>query len=307
MIGETVVDIIKDSQNTRVYPGGSPANVAYGLGKLERNVALLTQLGRDTNGELAREHLAAAGVTILPTAPTARTATSTAVLDSHGAATYEFDIDWTLPSNVEHHLAPSHVHTGSIAALTPPGADKVEALVRSMHSTATVSFDPNIRPALLDSRADAIRRTKRFISLADVVKASDEDIAWLYPEVSHDAVIDEWLDSGPGIVVITKGARGAAVATHDHRLDVPTPRTPVVDTVGAGDSFMAALLDSMLRVALLGVQHRSTLGSTGFQRLLQSAQRASTAASITVSRPGANPPNVDELDAALVNSEAPAV
>lgn len=193
------------------------------------------------------------------------------------------------------------MHVGSIAALLAPGADSVEELLRSVSPEVTVSFDPNVRPGILRDYGDALARIERLIQLSDVVKASAEDVAWIYPDVPGEVVAKGWLQTGPAMVVITKGSEGSLIATRDQQLYVFPAHSKVTDTVGAGDSFMAALLDSMIRTKLLGRGRRSRLRSVGARELQRIAQRASTAAGITVSRAGANPPSRRELEAALAN------
>ncbi|MFF7990762.1 carbohydrate kinase [Kitasatospora xanthocidica] len=290
VIGECVADIIRtDGAPDRVHPGGSPANVAYGLARLGRRATLLTELGPDANGRLIRAHLESAGVRVRA-AEVERTPTAVVRLDGQGRAEYAFDIGWTLPSAAGEPDGfaeePAAVHLGSIGAVTEPGAAAVLALVERWRGRAEISYDPNVRPALMGERTEAVRRVERCVALSDLVKASDEDLAWLYPGERPDAVAERWLALGPAVVAVTLGAGGAfARSAAGERVGAAAVPVTVADTVGAGDSFMAALL------------HTRATGAD----LTTCLSHAVTAAALTVSRPGANPPSAAELEAALTD------
>src|SRR4029450_3831797 len=161
--------------------GGSPANVAFGLGALDHDVSLATWFGRDDWGRRIADRGAEKGAKG-GGGRHARTRTSAAraVLDAGGSATYDFDITWQVPAIAD--LAGyGHVHTGSIAAVLEPGGSQTLGTVQQARRAATISYDPNARPSLMGSPDDVRRRMEDFVALADVVKASDEDIAWLYP------------------------------------------------------------------------------------------------------------------------------
>ncbi|MGP3534268.1 carbohydrate kinase family protein [Microbacterium sp. RD1] len=296
VVGESVADVVVPQGNgsPRTHAGGSPANVALGLARLGESVTFLTQLGDDAHGELLRAHLTAAGVDLVA-ASALRTPSATAHLQPDGSARYDFDIEWTLPAEVAVPAA-AHLHTGSIAALLTPGADTVRALARGARESGTVSVDPNIRADLLPDHADALARLERLIAVADIVKASDEDVAWLYPGASLEEVERRWLDLGAALTVITRGGEGARAATPESSLTVaPVPAT-VIDTVGAGDSFMAALLDGLNRLGALGDRRRvRAVQPTALQLVLE---RSAHAAALTVSRAGADLPTDDDLRAA---------
>lgn len=181
VIGECVADIVRlPGAADRVHPGGSPANVAYGLARLGHGATLLTQLGPDANGRLIRDHLTGAGVEVRTDDATAPTPSAAVTLDGAGRAAYTFEIGWTLgPVSLDR--PPHHVHTGSVAAVMEPGAATVLGAVESLRTAATVSYDPNVRPELMGDHASAVRRVERCVALSDVVKASDEDLEWLYP------------------------------------------------------------------------------------------------------------------------------
>ncbi|MBD0708705.1 MULTISPECIES: carbohydrate kinase family protein [unclassified Streptomyces] len=296
VIGECVADIVRAPAGSgaadRVHPGGSPANVAFGLGRLGRDVTLLTQLAEDPAGRLIRAHLQDAGVRVRVGGVPPRTPSAVVGLDARGAASYTFDIAWTLSAPAPARLAPAHVHIGSIAAVTAPGAATVLAETERLRDRATVSYDPNVRPALMGEHGAAVDRVERCVALADLVKASDEDLAWLYPGESPETVAARWLARGPAVVLVTLGARGSFAATRRHTVRAAAPRVGIVDTVGAGDSFMSAVLD-----ALAG-RDRATLGALSADALAGLLATAGAAAAVTVSRAGALPPDRAELDVA---------
>ncbi|MFC7217429.1 carbohydrate kinase [Streptomyces polyrhachis] len=286
VIGECVADIVRTpGRRDRPHPGGSPANVAYGLARLGRRTALLTQLGDDPYGELIRTHLTAAGVDVLTDSRPVATPTAVVTLDEHGAAAYEFTIDWSLAASEPPRAR--HVHLGSLASVREPGAAVARRLLREARAAgATVSYDPNIRPALFGERAAGLAAVEDCVALSDLVKASDEDLAWLYPGVPVRDSAARWLGLGPGTVIVTMGGEGAFALTADGETRIEAPPTAVVDTVGAGDSFMSAVL-AVLPAA-----------RPGPDVLARALRTAAAAAAITVSRAGADPPTAAELAAA---------
>ncbi|ROQ26830.1 fructokinase [Streptomyces sp. PanSC19] len=296
VIGECVADIVRAPAGSgaadRVHPGGSPANVAYGLARLGRDVVLLTQLADDPAGRLIADHLKGAGVRVEIGGAPARTPSAVVGLDAHGRAAYAFDIAWTLETGAPRAETPAHVHIGSIAAVTAPGAATVLAEVERLRDRATVSYDPNVRPALMGEHDVAVARVERCVALSDLVKASDEDLAWLYPGEDPRTVAARWLALGPAVVLVTRGAAGALAFTGRETVETEAAPVAVVDTVGAGDSFMSAVLD-----ALAG-RERETLAGLGAEHLTGLLRRATAAAAVTVSRAGAQPPDRAELDAA---------
>lgn len=290
VIGEALIDIVNTPEGTISYPGGSPANVAYGLGRLGVSTGLLTAIGEDDHGTAITNHLQSAGVRLLPGSTSLEhTATATATLAADGSANYEFDIAWEL-APVAPAMIPKVLHTGSIATFLAPGASTVRSLLEQSHKSCLVTYDPNIRPALLGSHAEAKSIFEDLLPLTDVVKLSDEDAHWLYPTASPDEVTSHLLAQGARLAVITMGADGALLATQSSKLNIPSVKTHVADTIGAGDSYMAALIFGLLAE-----------GEEGFapETLENIGKTASMAAAITVSRSGANPPTVSELQARL--------
>ncbi|MFJ1789306.1 carbohydrate kinase [Streptomyces anulatus] len=299
VVGECVADIVRlPDRADRVHPGGSPANVAYGLARLGHRAVLLTQLGPDGNGRLIREHLASAGVDVRTDGSTAPTPSAAVTLDGSGQASYAFDVSWTLaPVAVE--PVPGHVHTGSIGAVVEPGSTTVLDIVRAARATATVSYDPNVRPALMGDHTAAVRRVEECVGLSDLVKASDEDLEWLYPGEDPEHVAARWLGRGPAFVLVTRGGAGALAVLPGGHITVQAPAVDVVDTVGAGDAFMSGTLHALAAHGLLGPGARDRLHAVDRDTVTDVLRHAVASAAVTVSRAGANPPGADELREAL--------
>ncbi|MFD4029833.1 carbohydrate kinase [Streptomyces sp. NPDC058637] len=299
IIGECVADIVRlPDAADQVHPGGSPANVAYGLARLGRNTTLLTQLGPDDNGRLIRDRLTAAGVEVRTDGATAPTPSAAVTLDDGGQATYTFEITWTL-APVTPPRPPHHVHTGSVAAVMEPGAASVLAGVEALRETATVSYDPNVRPELMGEHATAVRGVERLVALSDVVKASDEDLEWLYPGEAPEDVAGRWLATGPAVVLVTRGGDGALALLPGGPVAIGAPRTDVVDTVGAGDAFMSGTLHALASHGLLGPDGRERLRVLDRAIVTDVLRHAAASAAVTVARAGADPPDGPELRAAL--------
>lgn len=299
VIGEALVDVVVHADGRREeHPGGSPANVALGLSRLGRPVDLLTWLAPDAYGARVRSHLEASGVHVV-TGNRSAVATPVALarLDEQGQASYEFDLTWELPTSwAGDDVAPLVVHTGSIATTLEPGGPSVLREVTQRRATSTITYDPNARPALMGTPAHARSVVEEFVRAADVVKASDADLEWLYPGRRPDEVALSWARSGPAVVVVTRGGDGAFTATAGgDRLDVPAQKVEVVDTVGAGDSFMSGLVDGLWSEGLLGAANRAALAAIDAGTLRRVLDRCIRIAAITVSRAGANPPRRAEL------------
>lgn len=296
VIGEALIDVVVDGSSVAEHPGGSPMNVAIGLARLGRRVELATWYGTDEHGGAIDAHLERDGVIVQEQSRQAvRTATATATLAADGQATYSFDLEWALPRAA---LTQDHVvvHSGSIASVLAPGRDAVLAALGAAGHRATVTYDPNIRPDLLGDPARGRRLVEECVRLADVVKASDEDLAWLGEGADPEEVQRGWLSLGPRIVVMTRGGQGVVAMTSDGlEVRVPAAHVNVVDTVGAGDSFMSGLIDGLWSAGLLGAEHRDELGRIDGATLRAVLERCTRIAGITVSRAGANPPTLAEL------------
>src|SRR6478609_3968609 len=300
VVGEALIDVVARPDGTRAeHPGGSPANVALGLGRLGRHVDLLTWLGYDAEGDLVRHHLEGSGVHVLEgNRSAARTSLATATIGADGSASYEFDLEWDLPETWDEDPGdPLVVHTGSIATVLQPGGTAVAAILARRRATSTVTYDPNLRPVLMGSPAHVLPVVDALVRLADVVKVSDEDLAWLHPGIAPAEIAEEWSRSGPSLVVVTHGGDGAFASTSaGARLSVAAPTVQVADTVGAGDSFMGGLIDGLWSAGLLGADRRQALADVDAATVEAVLQRCARIAAITVSRAGANPPRSSELD-----------
>jgi fructokinase len=289
--GEALVDIVVPAGgDPERAPGGSPLNVAVGLARLAVETVLVTELGDDELGALVRDHVLASGV-ILPedtVVPGLATSTATAKLDASGAATYDFDLRWTLGPRTLPATATA-LHVGSIGAALRPGRESVMQLVREAHERGLlVTFDPNARPAFTPDAEAAWEDVLEAAAYAHLVKMSDEDLAFLRPGESAEDVARSLLGGSTELVVVTFGGEGASAWSKEAAVTVRSRASEVVDTVGAGDSFMAALL-------AIVVEHG--LDELGEEHLEQVLHAAHEAASVTVSRRGANPPRRGELSA----------
>lgn len=298
VIGEALVDIVCAPGAEAVeHPGGSPANVALGLSRLGVGTRLLTRIGDDARGAAIADHLRGSGVDLVPGSITSTaTSTATARLDQDGVASYEFVLDWSLPAEVGIGRARA-LHTGSIAAVLAPGGDDVLRLIEENTGRTVISYDPNARPALMGDRATALARIERIVAACDVVKVSDEDLAWLLPGADPLEVIQSWRAVGPALVVLTRGGAGAVGALASGTVQIPAPRIIVADTVGAGDALMAGLLDGLDRAGLLSPDTVEGLRTAGPDDLVELLTHAVRVAAYTCTQAGAQPPTRDRLDA----------
>jgi fructokinase len=296
VVGEILVDLIEDPPGHPVaYPGGSPANVAVELARLGRPVQLLTQLSDDPYGQRLRTHLRDHNVELAPGSllDCPRTSTARTSLSPDGQASYTFDIAWRSFAAAATGWADPAVaclHTGSLATMLAPGADDVAAIVRAARQTSMVSFDPNVRASLVDDVSSARRRVESLVAESDIVKASLEDLAWLYPGRPAQEVGRDWLARGGELVVITMGGEGAWACTAQREAAVGAYPVAVVDTVGAGDAFTAGLLCALDQAGLLGVAHRAGLGGIDDVALTEVLAFAARVAAAACGRRGANPP-----------------
>jgi fructokinase len=309
VIGESLVDIIDDPHrgNTApaTHPGGSPLNVAVGCARLELRTKLVTHFAEDPYGQLIAGHLDSNGVETI-VGGSLPTSTALASLDAAGAAQYTFSISWDINGASIPALAAAessmHVHTGSVATVLPPGNKSVLGLIEAARPHATISFDPNCRPAISPDTAAAREQAEDFVAASDIVKASDEDLRWLYPDRTPEESMKAWLALGPALVAMTRGANGPIILTRRGRVQMPGEMVTVADTVGAGDSFMAALISGLAQLSLLGAPVRDRLHGITQDQLHALARYANKAAAITCSRPGANPPVLANLGPLIIPS-----
>ncbi|MFC5280941.1 carbohydrate kinase [Arcanobacterium canis] len=314
IIGEALIDVINRGGQITELPGGSPANVAIGVSRLGIPARLLTSFGQDERGQVLLDWLGADHV-VVERAEAERTATAAATIGEDGSSTYTFDLSWDLSATPVDLTRVHHVHTGSIGTFMEPGAGQVAQILNQAKSGkddpkaenladtgATISYDPNIRPALIDDMEATRARVRQIVAMADVVKCSDEDLGFLFEtEVpNEDAVIayaKEFAASGPSLVAVTRGGEGVIAVNHaGDVVRVPAQKVEVVDTVGAGDSFMGALIYQLESRGLTGGRHREALRALSKDELQEIAEFAARVAAITCSRAGANPPRLDELN-----------
>ncbi len=303
VVGEALVDLVgqRGGRTLAAHPGGSPANVALGLARLGNPVTLRTRLGRDGFGTMVRDHLKDSGVVVDAGPGEDAFATSLAIaMLFAGVATYDFRIEWDVPTLVPLPVETRCMHTGSLATVLEPGRTNVVDLMEREHERGrvTVSYDPNVRPALMGDTATARRDVERLVSLSNVVKVSDEDLDWLYPDQPYEDVARAWLASGPALVVVTRGGAGVHAVSGNAEIQRPAIPIDLVDTVGAGDSFTSGLLDGLRRADLIGVARHDALAAIDEATLLEVVDEAARVAAITCSRPGADPPTLAQLDGA---------
>lgn len=291
VIGEALVDIVESDDGDRELVGGSPANVAVGLARQGHDVRLLTRIGRDPRGERIAAQVSASGAAIDEQSWTdAATSTARARLRPDGSAEYDFAIDWAVPTVPVAGLRV--VHTGSIALFLEPGGSTVVTVLRAAADTgsALVTLDPNIRPALVGAHETALARFAQAAASADLVKLSDEDAQWLYPDLDEEQVLHQIASYGPRLVVMTRGGAGAMGLGPGGVAAVAAVPVTVADTIGAGDAYMASLISSAL--------DDPAIFEDG-ELFVAALHRAAVTAGITVSRAGANPPTRAEVDAGL--------
>jgi fructokinase len=299
VIGEALIDIVQDGHRiVGEHVGGSPLNVAVGLARLGRDVDFLTHIGDDPYGRRITEYVDASGARLVAGSQSAeRTTTARLTVDENGSANYEFDLDWQL-SGTPPVAPPLFVHTGSIAAVHDPGCLAVAALVDAYRASATVSFDPNVRPSLIADRELARARIEHLVERSDIVKVSEEDLRWLDPDRKPEDIAQTWQSLGPAIVAVTMADQGAEATCAAGVVRVPARSAHVVDTVGAGDSFMVGLLDALWSQGLLGADRRPALAALDLEALTAALEAGSAVAAVTVGRAGADLPDREALAAA---------
>ncbi len=296
VVGESLVDIVRGGDGSTIeFPGGSAANVAVALARLGREVRFATSWGDDERGRSLDERLSRDGVA-LATDPHAvgHTSTALATIGADGAASYDFDLAWRL-NEVTSGLDARVVHTCSLGAVLTPGCEDVLALLERMRATATISYDVNARPAITGTGPELVERVEAVAALSDVVKASDEDLETLYDGVDPVVGAKRLLALGPSVVVVTRGQQGATWVSPSQLIDVASVPVVVADTIGAGDTFGAGMLDALWTRDLLGADRRDALVDVTRDLVVSVLAHAARAASITVSRPGADPPYHHEL------------
>ena len=295
VVGEALIDVVLDHDgDSTETPGGSPLNVAVGLARLEVPATLVCQVGHDERGGLVVQHVTNSGAEIVPV-PTreGRTSVATAHLDASGAASYEFDLEWSLPRQ---ELPPCRaLHVGSLGTVLEPGREAVLDLVdQAVARDVFVSYDANLREAFVDDRERTLRQVQELAARCTLVKLSDEDALLIDPATDPDDFARALLTGErTRIVLLTRGAGGATAFTAQGETSASPRQVEVVDTVGAGDAFMAGTLAQL--ADLDAFRHPGPgvpVNEADVARLLRGAMEV---AAITCERRGANPPRRQEL------------
>jgi fructokinase len=288
--GEVLIDILP----TGPVVGGGPANTAKALARLGHDVHFIDGISSDSYGTSARAELLNDGVNLdLALASDKPTCTATVTLDAAGGASYEFLIDGTATFDFDsswlpdpYRYQPQVLHIGTLVTVIEPGASALYDWAMQVAELAPIVFDPNIRPSVQPDRDLYEAAIEKWAALSAVIKVSDDDLAWLFPGQAIEDVANRWINDGVFLVVVTQGANGLMGYTSDGRVDVPGVKVDVVDTVGAGDTVGAIVVEAMLAHGL--VELRGDL-------LRGVLTRAAAAAAITCSRKGAQPPFKHEL------------
>ncbi|MBT2550805.1 PfkB family carbohydrate kinase [Arthrobacter sp. ISL-65] len=300
VVGESFVDIITSHNDPLplVRPAGSPINLAVGAARLGLAVTLVTHYANDWNGHLIEKHLKSNSV-IGINCGIGPTSTLMTALDAEGNAEYSASIGWdihgaSLPAQAAVEES-THIHTGSLAAVLPPGNNATFALVQAAREHATISYDPNFRPSFTPDATTIRRQVELFVTASDIVRVREEDLSWLYPDSIPLKSLQSWLHHGPALVVLTRGADGPVILSRKGCAAMPGESLAVPYPSGAGESFMAALISGLAQLKALGARSRTRLYSLGLRDLHALAAYANHAAAITCSRPGAEPPDILEL------------
>jgi fructokinase len=293
--GEVLIDLIPYGSERTPIVGGGPANTAKALANLGIDTQFIDGISTDDYGQMAKGELVASGVKLdhvnYSDKPTCLAIVS---LSDSGSASYEFVIkntatfdftsDW-LPNPQSER--PSLLHIGTLATAIEPGASVLFEWAQSVAKVAPIVFDPNIRPAVIGDRKQYLKQVEQWISISSAVKVSDEDLKWLYPSLEIEQVVNNWLVKGPTLIVVTYGDKGLAGYRMGEKVSVDAVKVAVADTVGAGDTVGAILVEAIVKDGL------DTLCGVRLEMMLK---RAAKAAAITVSRSGANPPTLKEIE-----------
>jgi fructokinase len=292
--GEVLIDLIPDGTERKAVVGGGPANTAKALAKLGLAPQFIDGISSDQYGQMALKELHHDGVLLdyvnFSDKPTCLAIVS---LSATGEATYEFVIDETATFDFAHSwlpdpfkLKPALLHIGTLVTAIEPAVSILHEWASKVAEVAPVVFDPNIRPAVMDNRDLYVAAIEKWVAISAAVKVSDDDLYWLYPDQDIELIVNRWISDGVALVVVTYGAQGLTGYTAEGSVAVDAVKVDVVDTVGAGDTVGAVLVEAIVEMGLSNL--------TG-DLLKQTLMRAAKAAAITCSRMGAKPPSKMEI------------
>jgi fructokinase len=295
VVGEVLIDLLPEGADRKPVVGGGPANTAKALSKLGIDTQFIDGISSDQYGQMAKDELVTAGVKLdyvkYSDKPTCLAIVS---LSESGSATYEFVIENTATFDFTANWLPNPqaerpalLHIGTLATVIEPGASVLFEWAQSVAKFAPIVFDPNIRPAVVSDRAQYVAQVERWLAISSAVKVSDDDVKWLYSSLEISHVVNDWLIKGPSLVVVTYGDKGLTGYQKNEKVSVEALKVKVADTVGAGDTVGAILVEAIVK---------DGLDSLAGARLETMLKRAAKAAAITVSRVGANPPMSEELE-----------
>lgn len=301
--GEALIDMLprESTQGEPAfapYAGGAVFNSAIALGRLGVPVEFFSGLSSDLFGQQIRKVLASSNAGSHYAAISERPTTLAFVKLDNGHATYTFYDENTAGRMLSEADLPALADNitamlfGAISLIPEPCGSAYEALMRRECERRVTMLDPNIRPGFIPDAEKHRARILRMVAMADIVKLSDEDLAWFGPKADEGACARGWLEIGPKLIVVTRGAEGATAYTQRHKVHVPSQRVTVVDTVGAGDTFNAGLLASLHDQNALT---KARLASLGEEEIGAALTLGARAAAVTVARAGANPPWRHEL------------
>ena len=293
--GEVLIDLIPGADGVRVpHVGGGPANTAKALARLGHDVQFIDGISSDQYGVMSRKELLDDEVkldlalksdkpTCLAIVSLAENGGASYEFEIDGTATFDFSLDW-LPDPSRY--KPNVLHIGTLVTVIQPGADVLYDWAIRVAEFAPIVFDPNIRPAVMGDRDKYQMAVEKWAAISSVIKVSDDDMAWLYPDQNYHDVAQRWISDGAALVVITRGADGLLGITADGSVEVPGVKIEVADTVGAGDTVGAIIVEAMVEKGILNLTD---------EVLKATLHRAAVAAGITCSRKGAQPPYKHEL------------
>lgn len=304
VMGEALIDLAlaSDDETVQAMPGGSALNIAVGAARMGYPAALMARISRDPFGEMLRRYAIRNGVD-LSAAPDADEPTAIAVAPGDAGRPADAGVysaaaagwQWTSDELSWIPAETTVLHVGSLAWCAAPSATRVlHAAARTRRRGALVCMDLNVHPEVMGSPGRGHILLERAFKLADVVRASVEDIGWMYPERAPQAVAEQWLRLGPGLIVVTCGPSGAmAIRGAGSVVHRPAYPADVIDTAGVGDAFTASLLGAMHRLGHAGTTPRALTA----RDLAEVLDAAILAAAMTCERPGADPPTATELQA----------